>query len=477
MSHAPTFAANEVPFCQRNNRVWVMLLAGSAVLVLALAVWLAIRDGKLSKPHFQHRPDPIATAAAPAPAPPAPGGTQVAWTPPPQAQAVPAAAAIDRTINVASPAGGNGIAMQLQGSFNHAADEIRPSVVNINAVRPSRPWSRAATQGPQFVDPFDGVPDKVIGQMAFESVGSGVIVDPAGYVVTNDHLVHGATSIMVTRFNQTDPLRATLVATEPRRDLALLKIEEGAPFQAAKLANSSKVEVGDWVLAVGNPFGLGHTVTAGIVSSRRSSIQIAGITYKDLIQTDAPINQGSSGGPLVNLKGKVVGINTAIYAPTGVFNGTGFAIPSNHVGAFVSRNMPARPAAMNGRQVAMQLPVAGGMVGAGGAGQPAATNQTWLGIQGSPVTPLLGSKLGLARAEGVFVNSVTPGSPAAEAELRRGDVITEIAGWAVNNPSSMSQVIGALPPGLTVPVVVSRNGNMKTRRIKLGFQKTPAVGR
>ncbi len=459
MSHPAAFARNEVPFCQRNNRLWVVVLVASAVGVLGLAIWLAMRDGKLHRSgHFGGGGTIAQPAAAPAQGPPA-AGRQVALVGPAGA----ASGIAGWSLPVAAPGGPTGgVADRLQSSFNAAADLIRPAVVNINAIRPSTGWNRAAQPGgAQFVDPFDGVPDKVIGQMAFESVGSGVIIDPAGYVVTNDHLVHDATSIAVTLFRHQEALPAVLIAAEPDRDLALLQIQSDQQFPAAQLANSNQVEVGDWVLAVGNPFGLGHTVTSGIVSGRRTSIVISGVRYKDLIQTDAPINQGSSGGPLVDLRGKVVGIDTAIYAPTGVFNGTGFAIPSNQVGSFVARSMPAHRAHTAARPVAL----------VGAAAPAAGGGRSWLGLQGSAVTPGLAAKLGLARAEGVFVNGVTPGSPAAEAEIRRGDVVIEIAGRAVGNPTGLDSVTRALPPGLVVPVVVWRDGVTSTRKLKLGFQR------
>lgn len=473
-------ASGNILFCHRNNRLWVTSLAASAILVLVLAVWLAFEDGKL-KGFKRDTPTTIAGA----------NGTnsgmntmsnvqQVAFNglvPQPQnsfaaqnsfapqngpgqqpfdaISSVPVAAAAPVAI---SPIGGADTAVHLQSSFNHVSELMRPRVVSINAIRPTpkRPL-QAIAAGPTFVDPFDGVPDKVIAGVAMESVGSGVIVDAAGYVVTNDHVVHGATKIMVTLFHQPQPVAAELVATDSRRDLALLKISGPGPFPAAKLSNSNNVEVGDWVLAVGNPFGLGHSVTAGIVSSRRSSVVIGGVEYKSLLQTDAPINQGSSGGPLVNLQGEIVGINTAIYAPTGVFNGTGFAIPSNQVGSFLSRTIDTQAPA----RAANQAP-------AGPMAPVASPRPTKLGIQGTDLSAPLATKLGLQNTQGLFVNSVDPGSTAERAGIRRGDVVIGLAGVPVQNSASLRATLNSLPLGQNTTIVAIRDRETLTKNLTVG---------
>jgi serine protease Do len=431
---------SDVPFCERNTRLWIWALLASGAVVLGFAIWLAFD---------KHAPEPgraqVAVAAG-APAGPAPAMVPGAHRPAPGAVAVPARpVAWQRT---ASPA------QQLQASFNRAADVIRPAVVNINAVRPGvMGGAPAGANQPRFVDPFDGVPEKMFGNVAYESVGSGVIVDPAGYVVTNHHLVANATSIVVTRYqNANRHLSAATVALDPRSDLALLKLGGQGPYPVARLADASRVEVGDWVLAVGNPFGLGHTVTSGIISGRSRAMVIGGVEYRGLLQTDAPINQGSSGGPLVNLNGEVVGINTAIYAPTGVFNGTGFAIPANRVGAFVARVLQrnAVPAA------AMRPPPSALAPGCG-----------WLGLQVIDVSPPLAAKLGLPRPMGGLVSSVGPGSAAEEAEIARGDVITAVAGAPVASGSSLQAMVAGLGPGAVVPVTVWRNGSEKTLKLKI----------
>jgi serine protease Do len=244
------------------------------------------------------------------------------------------------------------------------------------------------------------------------------------------------------------------VLSVPRDDLAVLKVDGAAPFPAAVLADSSQVEVGDWVLAVGNPFGLSHTVTAGIISARRSSLMISGVQYSGLLQTDAPINKGSSGGPLVNLAGEVVGINTAIYAPTGVFNGTGFAIPSNRVARIVARVLEGQPGAV--AQAA--LPV---------SPEAAPAPAVWLGLGVVDVSAALAAKLALVQPTGVFVNTVAQGSPAEEAEVVRGDVITELGGRPIASTAGLLATLPALPVGQVVRLTVWRSGASKTLKLKI----------
>jgi len=233
-------------------------------------------------------------------------------------------------------------------AFNTISSLVLPTVVSIHAARDGltrRPPASAG--GVRFADPFDGIPDKFARQKAFESVGSGVIIDSRGYVLTNYHVVSQAADILVSVFGRVGrDFPATVVATEPADDLALIKILGAPTLPEARLGDSSSARVGDWVLAFGNPFGLDQTVTQGIISSQRKSLVIDGVSYGNMLQTDAPINRGSSGGPLVNLQGEVIGINTAIYGPNGVFSGTGFTTPVNRARAFLARSsavfMPER---------------------------------------------------------------------------------------------------------------------------------------
>jgi len=220
--------------------------------------------------------------------------------------------------------------------------------------------------------------------------------------------------------------------------------------------------VGDWVLAVGNPFGLGHTVTAGIISARRSAITIEGVTFRGMIQTDAPINKGSSGGPLVNLRGEVIGINSAIFSPSGVFNGTGFAIPSNRVGAFVAKatgspNLAPPPV----------IPL---------EPMPArALESMWLGIGVVDMTPELASKLSFPYAGGVYVRSLMLDTPADEAEITRGDIITAMAGYPIADSASLRQIVSQLMPEQMTPITIWRGGKNENLMIRTRLGQPPGL--
>lgn len=297
------------PFCNGN---WRRLTAGVGIVsLLVLAYSLEQHFGPGRADAAEGTPKvapPIAVSAA----------SQPVWA----ATEGGAAGGVQPVAGTAEGGGTNAAGVRYVAgtggsAFNTAAATIRPSVVGIRASH-----APGAAGG-------------------VHRVGSGLIVDPRGYVVTCYHVVGSSPAITVSRFRRSgEQLRARLVARQ--EDLALLQILEGGPFAAAAFADSNGVSVGDWVLAIGHPFGLGLTVTAGIVGRKNSRLAIpGGGQYADVIQTDAPINEGSSGGPLVDLSGRVVGLNTAIYAPTGVFSGAGFAVPSNRVRDFVARNVPA----------------------------------------------------------------------------------------------------------------------------------------
>jgi S1-C subfamily serine protease len=314
---------SEKPFCEKNVKSWLTTLAALSLLLLGYTSYLAF--GASDTKEFASKQPPYA----------APLGVGAART-------------VAFTAMDSSPvqgAGGLQARVDLLGrgtvdraAFSRAAEMVRPSVVNINAIRPMA-QTAAQQGGATFADPFHGVPNKMIGQRPFESVGSGVIVDSAGYVVTNHHVVTGASEVVADLFGGRGNSRAVFVAEDRANDLVLLRLTLPGPFTPVVFADSDKVRTGDWVLAIGNPFGLEHTVTHGIISGMRNALVIAGVNYRDLFQTDAPINAGSSGGALVDLEGRMIGLNTAIFAPTGVFNGTGFAIPSNRVRAFVERSL------------------------------------------------------------------------------------------------------------------------------------------
>jgi serine protease Do len=253
--------------------------------------------------------------------------------------------------------------------------------------------------------------------------GSGVIIDAEGHIITNNHVIGEATEIEV-RLSDKSKLIAQVVGKDPDTDLAVLKVTTDHPLPSVKFGDSNTVRVGQWVLAVGNPFGLDRTVTLGVVSGiGRENVNLS--RYENFIQTDASINPGNSGGPLFNLRGEVIGINTAII---NFAQGIGFAIPSNMV-----------------KQVVQQLLAQGRVV------------RGWLGVGIQPLTPELARKFGVGENEGVLVNEVFEKDPAAAAGIKPGDVITRIDGVLVDTPNRLSRIVAGLSPGVTTKVEIVRN--------------------
>ena len=269
-----------------------------------------------------------------------------------------------------------------------------------------------------------------------ESLGSGFIIDPDGLIATNNHVVAGATSVTVTLHNGT-VLPATIVGRDERMDLALLRVHASAPLPSVQFGDSDHVRIGDWVLAIGNPFGLGGTVTAGIVSARGRNLDEG--PYDDFIQTDAPINRGNSGGPLFDMQGQVIGINTAIFSPSGGSIGIGFSIPSNL----------AKPV------LAQLLKY----------GHP---RRGWLGVRIQEVTPDIAASLGLKPPSGALVAGVNAGGPADKAGLKTGDVILTFNGHAVEDMHALPLIVAETSIGATVPVKVWRNGKTETLQAVVG---------
>ncbi len=265
--------------------------------------------------------------------------------------------------------------------------------------------------------------------------GSGFFISSDGYAVTNNHVVEGADKVEVT----TDAGRtytAKVVGTDPRTDLALIKVEGGSDFSFAKLAEG-KARIGDWVLAVGNPFGLGGTVTAGIVSA--SGRDIGSGPYDDFIQIDAPVNKGNSGGPAFNMQGEVVGVNTAIYSPSGGSVGIAFSIP-----------------AMTVKNVIAQLKDKGSV------------SRGWIGVQIQPVTQDIADSMGLKQAQGALVADPQKDGPAAKAGVEAGDVITTADGQSIKDAHELARIIGSFAPGSTVKLDVLHKGNSKVVSLTLG---------
>jgi len=270
-----------------------------------------------------------------------------------------------------------------------------------------------------------------------QSLGSGFIVDAAGIVVTNNHVIDGADEINVILQDNTT-IRAELLGTDPRTDVAVLRIKTDKPLTAVRFGDSDTAQVGDWVLAIGNPFGLGGSVSAGIISARGRDIRQG--LYDDFIQTDAAINRGNSGGPLFNLAGEVVGINTAIYSPTGGSIGIGFSIPSN-----LAKNIAAQLAD-------------GGKVRRG-----------WLGVNIQQVTDEIAESLNLpGGTRGALVARAQDDGPAAKAGILSGDVVLKFNGQDVREMRNLPRIVAETPVGREVPVVVWRDGRERTIGVMVG---------
>ncbi len=314
-----------------------------------------------------------------------------------------------------------GVLNRVSSLFRMATKVITPAVVNIRSV--------------------SAVPPKNI------ELGSGVVIDRVnGYIVTNEHVVHNAEQILV-RLGQSASLEGTLVGIDEATDLAVIKVKGPLGIQQAEWGDSAKMEVGDWVLAIGNPFTLDRTVTAGIVSATgRTLVGGAGAYYEDYLQTDAAINPGNSGGPLINLQGQVVGINTAIINPR-EGQGIGLAISSEIAQKVVKQIIK------NGKVI-----------------------RAYLGVIPEPLSPALAKDSGLADdQEGVFVGAVRAGSPAAKAGIEAGDIVVEVDGKVVTDPKSLRTRTFILPIGSTVPVGYYRNGKKQTAQVMIAAMPEPVA--
>jgi serine protease Do len=268
------------------------------------------------------------------------------------------------------------------------------------------------------------------------SLGSGFVIDPAGFIVTNNHVIEGADDIEINFANGTK-LKAKLIGTDTKTDLSVLKVEPKAPLKFVKFGDSSTMRIGDWVMAIGNPFGFGGSVTVGIISGRGRNINAG--PYDNFIQTDAAINKGNSGGPLFNMKGEVIGINTAIISPSGGSIGIGFSVPSELASGVVD-----------------QLREYG------------QTRRGWLGVRIQPVTDDVADSLGLDAAKGALVAGVIKGGPVDNGTIKAGDVILKFDGKAVNEMRDLPRVVAESPVGKDVDVVVLRDGKEQTVKVRLG---------
>ncbi len=325
-------------------------------------------------------------------------------------------------------------------SYSPVVKRVAPAVVNVQVTERAR--MVAAQDLPPFMnDPrfrqFFGGMERQQVQPPSEGLGSGVVVSQDGYILTNNHVVNGADDIKVS-FNDGREFKATVVGTDPQTDLAVIKVD-AKDLPAVTFGDSDVLEVGDRVLAVGNPFGIGQTVTSGMVGGLgRASL---GLDYEDFIQTDAAINPGNSGGALVDIQGRLIGVNTAILSRSGGFQGIGFAIPSN-----LARNV-------------MEQLVANGKVVRG-----------FLGVSVQDLTPDLAHGFDLDEKGGALIADVTAGSPAEKSGLKSGDVITTINGKRISDGRRLKLAVAGLSPGSEVVAMVLRDGKTEKLNLKIGDQ-------
>ena len=353
-------------------------------------------------------------------------------------------------------------------SFADLAAKLLPGVVNISST--TNAVAQAPGRGPEIPvfppgSPFEqffkdfqnparppGTPPAPQGQRPRperrgQSLGSGFIIDTAGIVVTNNHVIDGADEITVILQDNTT-IKATLLGRDERTDIAILKITTDHPLVAVSFGDSEKSRVGDWVLAIGNPFGLGGSVTAGIVSARGRNIEQG--PYDNFIQTDAAINKGNSGGPLFNMDGEVIGINTAIISPSGGSIGIGFAVPSDSATVIVDQLRKHGEA-----------------------------RRGWLGVKIRSISEDMVEALGLKEGTGALIESVTPGGPAAKAGMTDGDVVLKFDGRDINSVRALTRAVAQTPIDKTVDVEVLRKNQKKMLQIAIGRlveEEKPAKG-
>ncbi|MFC1488616.1 DegQ family serine endoprotease [Thermodesulfobacteriota bacterium] len=340
-------------------------------------------------------------------------------------------------------------AISVPGSFNQLAEKVSPSVVNIRTVKTIKGGGRVFRnfhRRPQGNDdPFQDFFDRFFGngpQREFKqrSLGSGFIIDQNGYIVTNNHVVEHADEIQI-KLKNGNEYEADIVGRDPSTDLALLKIEAKHNFPFVALGNSDDLNVGEWVVAIGSPFGLEHTVTAGIVSAKGRVIGSG--PYDDFIQTDASINPGNSGGPLINMKGEVVGINTAIIAGG---TGIGFAVPVN-----------------DAKGVIQQLKEKGEVT------------RGWLGVSIQDVSEEVSDYYQLKSNEGALVAEVFEGDPADLAGIKPGDIIVEVNGEKIKSSRDLTGFIASVPVGGVAGIKVLRDGKSKTFKVKIAKREDNSV--
>ncbi len=330
-------------------------------------------------------------------------------------------------------------------SFAGLAEKTLSAVVNISTTQildrgagPDRPQFPPGSPFEEFFkDFFDRQqPNNNQAPRKATSLGSGFVIDTSGIIVTNNHVIADADEIVV-RFQDETTLPAKLLGRDEKTDVAVLKVESPVPLTALPIGDSRDARVGDWVIAIGNPFGLGGSVTAGIISARQRDINSG--PYDAFIQTDAAINKGNSGGPLINLDGEVIGINTAIYSPSGGSVGIGFAVPTSIAGNVIAQLR-----------------------------QYGETRRGWLGVHIQTVTEEIATSLSLKEAKGALVANVTEGGPAEKGGIKAGDIILEFDGKSVDKMRNLLRLVAETPVGTKTAVLVWRKGKEQTLTVSLG---------
>ncbi|MGB5833795.1 MAG: DegQ family serine endoprotease [Thiohalocapsa sp.] len=325
--------------------------------------------------------------------------------------------------------------------FADVVERVTPAVVNVTVAQ--KPIQRMSMQGRElpegspmheFFKQFGGLPDMMPRER--EGEGSGFFISADGYIVTNNHVVEGAERIEVTLADGST-IDAKVIGRDPKTDLALIKVNADSPQPYVELSDSAAARVGDWVLAIGNPFGLGGSVNAGIISARGRDIRSG--PYDDYLQIDAPINRGNSGGPLFDARGRVIGVNTAIFSPSGGNIGIGFAIPAETVADVIDQLKT------NGR-----------------------VERGWLGVQIQPVTEAVAASLGLDEVGGVLVADVLDDSPAEAAGVRSGDVIVRAAGEPMEEYRDLTKLVASINAGTKIDLEVVRGGKVRVIDVTIG---------
>ncbi len=361
------------------------------------------------------------------------------------------------SVAVAEPRGASAeekaILRRTSESFRSIARTVAPAVVNIRSTKQvGQDLARRHTPGgdsyfpPEFREFFDHFsfpqPDSLPSPQT--GIGSGFVIDKKGHIVTNHHVVDGATSLLVSFSGDIKEYKAQVVGQDPRTDLAVIKLTGITPRVATQWAEASSVEVGDWAVAIGSPFALGNTVTVGIVSAKgRKGELFAGTELSgELLQTDAAINPGNSGGPLCDIDGRVMGVNTAIYSRSGGYMGIGFAIPSNLA-----------------KEISSKLITDGKIV------------RGWLGVVIQPLEDSLAKELGIQ--QGAVIREVAPKSPASNAGLKAGEAIVEVEGKRIADPAALQKQIGSLKPGQTVNLKVVSYQTKEARTVSVKIAAMP----